>query len=166
MHLHANKYMYICVHVYVCVHTHTHTLTTQIKITPHSSILWNGLLSIFQKMSLLIFLLHLNFISSCLGARKLTSLYQPSPIAMTYHKGALLEGNLSCFNSLVRRIFPCSKIYYCWFSSPFEPTKKSTWFSLYNTTTLSLQTVAHNPNLYEKRWQRTDTCFHSKPVLW
>lgn len=74
-------------------------------------------------MSLLIFLLHLNFISSCLGARKLTSLYQPSPIAMTYHKGALLEGNLSCFNSLVRRIFPCSKSIIADFLLPLNPQK-------------------------------------------
>lgn len=69
-----------------------------------------GYFQFSKKMSLLIFLLHLNFISSCLGARKLTSLYQPSPIAMTYHKGALLEGNL-----------PVSILWY----GEFSPAQKS-----------------------------------------
>lgn len=40
----------------------------------------------------LLFLLSLS--NSSLGARKLTSLYQPPPLALTYHNGALLEVDL------------------------------------------------------------------------
>lgn len=158
----------MCTCICVCTHTHTHTLTTQIKITPHFSILWNGLLSIFQKMSLLIFLLHLNFISSCLGARKITSLYQPSPIAMTYHKGALLEETF-LFQFFGTENFPLLKNQLLLtFFSLWTHKKINLVLTLqhHKSTTLSLQTVAHNPNLHEKSWQRTDTCFHSKPVLW
>ncbi|KAA8528294.1 hypothetical protein F0562_035649 [Nyssa sinensis] len=36
----------------------------------------------------------LSFINMCYGARKLTSLYQAPPMALTYHNGALLEGDL------------------------------------------------------------------------
>ncbi|OAY58116.1 protein PHOSPHATE-INDUCED 1 [Manihot esculenta] len=36
----------------------------------------------------------LTLANSCLAARTLTSLYQPPPLSLTYHNGALLEGNL------------------------------------------------------------------------
>ncbi|CAL8997404.1 unnamed protein product, partial [Prunus brigantina] len=48
----------------------------------------------FSKPSYL-FLAQLSLIIHvCLGARKLTSLYRPPPMALTYHGGALLEGDL------------------------------------------------------------------------
>lgn len=39
-------------------------------------------------------LLFLCFLSVCSGSRKLFNLYQPPPMALTYHNGALLEGDL------------------------------------------------------------------------
>lgn len=62
------------------------------------------------KLSLLVFLFNLNLFSLCLGARKLTSLYQPPPMAINYHKGTLLEGNL-----------PVSILWY----GEFSPVQKS-----------------------------------------
>ncbi|XP_059629804.1 protein PHOSPHATE-INDUCED 1 [Cornus florida] len=43
---------------------------------------------------LVIVLVQLSFINSCLGTRKLNSLYQTPPMSLTYHNGALLEGDL------------------------------------------------------------------------
>ncbi|XP_031260639.1 protein EXORDIUM-like 2 [Pistacia vera] len=62
------------------------------------------------KLSLLLFLFHFNLFSLCLGARKLTSLCQPPPMALTYHKGTLLEGTL-----------PVSILWY----GGFSPAQKS-----------------------------------------
>lgn len=50
------------------------------------------------------------FVSPCSCARKLTSLYQPPTMALTYHNGALLEGH-----------FPVSIIWY----GQFSPAQKS-----------------------------------------
>ncbi|KAL5777235.1 hypothetical protein ACOSP7_010161 [Xanthoceras sorbifolium] len=69
-----------------------------------------GFFQIPSKLSLLLFLVQINLIGSCLGARKLTSLYQPPPMALTYHNGALLEGAL-----------PVSILWY----GKFSPVQKS-----------------------------------------
>ncbi|XP_022773135.1 protein EXORDIUM-like 2 [Durio zibethinus] len=53
-----------------------------------------GFYQLAKTMPLVIVLIYLSLADVCLGARKLTSLYQPPPMALTYHKGALLEGNL------------------------------------------------------------------------
>lgn len=53
-----------------------------------------GLSYFSERVALLLLLLHLSLTGFCLGARKLNSLYQPPPMALTYHKGALLEGDL------------------------------------------------------------------------
>lgn len=45
-------------------------------------------------LALALALLQLSFINGCFGARKLFALYQPPPMALTYHNGALLEGDL------------------------------------------------------------------------
>ncbi|XVE95281.1 hypothetical protein REPUB_Repub02eG0082500 [Reevesia pubescens] len=63
-----------------------------------------------KTIPLLILLIYLSLANVCLGARKLTSLYQPPPMALTYHKGALLEGNL-----------PVSILWY----GEFSPAQKS-----------------------------------------
>ncbi|XP_028095328.1 protein EXORDIUM-like [Camellia sinensis] len=55
-------------------------------------------ISQFAKMNsfltVLLALIQLSCFNVCFGARKLTSLYQPPPMALTYHNGALLEGDL------------------------------------------------------------------------
>lgn len=43
---------------------------------------------------LVLALIQLSLVNTCFGARKLTSLYNPPPMALTYHGGALLEGDL------------------------------------------------------------------------
>lgn len=59
----------------------------------------------------LLIIFHLFFyVSPCFCARKLTSLYQPAPIALTYHNGALLEG-----------LLPVSILWY----GQFSPAQKS-----------------------------------------
>ncbi|KAL7175967.1 hypothetical protein ACSBR2_029524 [Camellia fascicularis] len=45
-------------------------------------------------LTVLLALIQLSCFNVCFGARKLTSLYQPPPMALTYHNGALLEGDL------------------------------------------------------------------------
>jgi hypothetical protein len=62
-------------------------------------------------LALLLVLVHLISIPNlCLGARKLNSLYQPPPMSLTYHNGALLEGDL-----------PVSILWY----GEFSPAQKS-----------------------------------------
>ncbi|XVE60503.1 hypothetical protein DITRI_Ditri05aG0134400 [Diplodiscus trichospermus] len=61
-------------------------------------------------MPLVIVLIYLSLANVCLGSRKLTSLYQPPPMALTYHNGALLEGNI-----------PVSVLWY----GEFSPAQKS-----------------------------------------
>lgn len=45
--------------------------------------------------SVLLVLVLLSFANESYGARKLFSLYQPPSMALTYHKGALLQGNIN-----------------------------------------------------------------------
>ncbi|XVF64794.1 hypothetical protein PTKIN_Ptkin09bG0195500 [Pterospermum kingtungense] len=66
-----------------------------------------GFYQLAKTMPLVIVVIYLSLANVCLGARKLTSLYQPPPMALTYHKGALLEGNL-----------PLSILWYGEFSPP------------------------------------------------
>ncbi|KAB1199267.1 hypothetical protein CJ030_MR0G025563 [Morella rubra] len=61
-------------------------------------------------VSLLLLLVQLSFVNLCLGSRKLNSLYQPPPMSLTYHNGALLEGDL-----------PVSILWY----GDFSPAQKS-----------------------------------------
>ncbi len=62
-------------------------------------------------LALLLVLVHLISIPNlCLGARILNSLYQPPPMSLTYHNGALLEGDL-----------PVSILWY----GEFSPAQKS-----------------------------------------
>ncbi|XP_075642492.1 protein PHOSPHATE-INDUCED 1-like [Castanea sativa] len=63
----------------------------------------------FSQITLLV-LVQLSLINLCLGTRKLNSLYQPPPMSLTYHNGALLEGNL-----------PISILWY----GDFSPAQKS-----------------------------------------
>ncbi|XP_062163981.1 protein PHOSPHATE-INDUCED 1-like [Alnus glutinosa] len=64
-----------------------------------------------ERVALLLVLVHLISIPNlCLGARKLNSLYQPPPMSLTYHNGALLEGDL-----------PVSILWY----GEFSPAQKS-----------------------------------------
>ncbi|XWS14980.1 hypothetical protein CRYUN_Cryun35bG0055000 [Craigia yunnanensis] len=69
-----------------------------------------GFYQLAKTIPLIIALIYLSLANVCLGARKLTSLYQPPPMALTYHKGALLEGNL-----------PVSIVWY----GGFSPAQKS-----------------------------------------
>ncbi|XP_077213525.1 protein PHOSPHATE-INDUCED 1-like [Tasmannia lanceolata] len=64
----------------------------------------------FKAPNSLIFLLILSFLELCFGARKLTSLYQPPPMVLTYHNGVLLSGDV-----------PISILWY----GKFTPTQKS-----------------------------------------
>nr|DAD41075.1 TPA_asm: hypothetical protein HUJ06_015398 [Nelumbo nucifera]DAD41080.1 TPA_asm: hypothetical protein HUJ06_015403 [Nelumbo nucifera] len=64
----------------------------------------------FKTTFFLIILIHPNFTNLCSGARKLTALYQPPPMLLTYHNGALLEGEL-----------PVSILWY----GKFTPSQKS-----------------------------------------
>ncbi|XP_010273029.1 PREDICTED: protein EXORDIUM-like [Nelumbo nucifera] len=59
---------------------------------------------------LLVVLVHLSFANLCYGARRLTALYQPPPMVLAYHMGALLEGEL-----------PVSILWY----GKFTPAQKS-----------------------------------------
>ena len=63
-----------------------------------------------HSLVVVVVIFHLFFISPCFCARKLTSLYQPPPMALTYHNGALLEGHL-----------PVSILWY----GQFSPAQKS-----------------------------------------
>ncbi|KDP41400.1 hypothetical protein JCGZ_15807 [Jatropha curcas] len=45
-------------------------------------------------ISLFFIIFLLSLASSCLAARRLTELYQPPPLSLTYHNGPLLQGNL------------------------------------------------------------------------
>ncbi|GAV90621.1 Phi_1 domain-containing protein [Cephalotus follicularis] len=62
-------------------------------------------------VSIFLVLVHFNLGNLCLDARKLTSLYQPPTMAITYHNGALLAGDL-----------PVSILWY----GTFSPAQKST----------------------------------------
>lgn len=69
-----------------------------------------GLLKSVQTISIFLLLVQLNMFNFCYATRKLTSLYQPAPLSLTYHKGALLEGDL-----------PISILWY----GNFTPSQKS-----------------------------------------
>ncbi|XP_027093985.2 protein EXORDIUM-like 2 [Coffea eugenioides] len=52
-------------------------------------------LKISKTTSILLVLVLLSFANTSYGARKLFSLYKPPPMALKYHKGALLQGNIN-----------------------------------------------------------------------
>ncbi|KAI8550352.1 hypothetical protein RHMOL_Rhmol06G0099000 [Rhododendron molle] len=57
---------------------------------------------------LVLALIQLSLVNTCFGARKLTSLYNPAQMAVTYHNGALLEGDLHLSIHWIRRANPGS----------------------------------------------------------
>ncbi|GMI90964.1 EXORDIUM like 2 [Hibiscus trionum] len=63
-----------------------------------------------KTIPLVIALIYICLVNGCVGARKLNSLYQPPPLALTYHKGELLEGDI-----------PVSILWY----GGFSPAQKS-----------------------------------------
>ncbi|XP_007018743.2 PREDICTED: protein EXORDIUM-like 2 [Theobroma cacao] len=69
-----------------------------------------GFYQLAKIFPLVVVLIHLSLADVCLGARRLTSLYQAPTMALSYHKGALLEGNL-----------PVSILWY----GEFSPAQKS-----------------------------------------
>ncbi|PON50342.1 Phosphate-induced protein [Trema orientale] len=79
-----------------------------------------------------IFSVLLTLTNTCLAARKLSSLYQPPSVALTYHNGALLEGDL-----------PVSIIWY----GKFSPSQKSIvvdfLLSLDSQTAVKSPSVSH-----------------------
>lgn len=73
--------------------------------------------------------------NSCVGARKLTSLYQPPPMALKYHNGALLEGDL-----------PVSILWYGNFSPPQKSIIADLFLSLHSSKP-QLSDGGHQPSV-------------------
>ncbi|KAL5992489.1 hypothetical protein ACLOJK_013408 [Asimina triloba] len=96
-----------------------------------------------MKLPLLAFLL-LASLSLCKGTRKLTSLYQPPPILMAYHKGTMLQGDL-----------PISILWY----GKFTPPQKSiiSDFILSLTPPQQLTNPTHAPPSVSHWWKTIDT---------
>ncbi|KAI9201788.1 hypothetical protein LWI28_029286 [Acer negundo] len=106
-------------------------------------------IQISRKVSLLlIFLVQLNLIGSCLGARKLTSLYQPPPMSLTYQKGPLLEGALPVSILWYGKFSPVQKSIVVDFLLSLNPEKKH-----HLNTDLS---VSAQPSVY-KWWSTIQT---------
>ncbi|GFY85850.1 phosphate-responsive 1 family protein [Actinidia rufa] len=62
----------------------------------------------------------------CLGARKLTSLYNPPPMTLTYHNGALLEGDLHVSIIWYGKFSPSQKSIVVDFLLSLNPSKVKT----------------------------------------
>ncbi|CAL9776775.1 unnamed protein product [Musa acuminata subsp. burmannicoides] len=94
-----------------------------------------------ESTTFLLFLLLLSFTDLCIASRKLSSLYQPPPTILTYHRGALLEGNI-----------PISVLWY----GKFSPSQRS----IITDFLLSL-TPPHRPTTFAiitptvSKWWRT-----------
>lgn len=71
-------------------------------------------------------LIYLNLANNvCFGARKLTSLYQPPPMALTYHKGELLQGNLPVSIVWYGKFLPSQKSVVADFLLSLNPQKEN-----------------------------------------
>ncbi|KAF8411438.1 hypothetical protein HHK36_003987 [Tetracentron sinense] len=89
-------------------------------------------MGIFQSTKtayLLVLIVHLSILNLSFGARKLTSLYQPPPMVLTYHNGALLEGNLSVFILWYGKFTPAQKTIVADFLLSLTPQGEQRGFS-------------------------------------
>ncbi|XP_057490294.1 protein PHOSPHATE-INDUCED 1-like [Actinidia eriantha] len=80
----------------------------------------------FYSFLLVLTLVQLSFVKMCLGARKLTSLYNPTPMALTYHNGALLEGDLHVSILWYGKFSPSQKSIVVDFLLSLNPSKAKT----------------------------------------
>ncbi|PSS31626.1 Protein EXORDIUM like [Actinidia chinensis var. chinensis] len=80
----------------------------------------------FYSFLLVLALVQLSFVKMCLGARKLTSLYNPPPMALTYHNGALLEGDLHVSILWYGKFSPSQKSIVVDFLLSLNPSKAKT----------------------------------------
>lgn len=93
----------------------------------------------FSKLAynfLVYFVLSSLLTNSCLSARKLTSLYKPPPMALKYHNGALLQGDL-----------PISILWYGNFSSPQKSIVADFFLSLHSSSKPQLLSDHHQPSV-------------------
>ncbi|KAL5705203.1 hypothetical protein ACHQM5_023539 [Ranunculus cassubicifolius] len=77
----------------------------------------------FTQFSVLSLIVLSSFIHGIYGARKLSSLYEPPPMLVSYHKGALLEGKLPVSILWYGRFSPSQKSIVADFLLSLNPTK-------------------------------------------
>ncbi|XP_078163248.1 protein PHOSPHATE-INDUCED 1-like [Carex rostrata] len=90
----------------------------------------------FSRAIVLLLTLLLNFSPLCIATRRLTALYQPPAIPLTYHRGAVLRGNI-----------PISVLWY----GRFAPAQKS----IISDFLLSLTKIPQSPSPSVSQWWNT-----------